>query len=137
MKRDPMGMSYRLKRPEPKESDVQRAVLHALALHPAVAHAHRMNTGVFRPQRRDGSTGFVRAGFKGCPDVVGMLKGGRALYVEVKRPSGKTTDDQEQFLAQATRDGAVAFVARSADDVYRVLDPYMAAEHQMKGDALD
>lgn len=111
----------RLKRPEPRESDVQHAVLQALHMHPAVAHAHRMNTGVFRPQRKDGSTGFVRAGFNGCPDVIGMLKGGRALYVEVKRPSGKTTPEQAAFLQSAAKDGALAFVARSADDVYLAL----------------
>lgn len=50
-----------------------------------------------------------------------MLKGGRALYVEVKRPSGKTTPEQAAFLQSAAKDGALAFVARSADDVYLAL----------------
>lgn len=111
----------RLKAPEPLEAQVQRAVLTALRMHPKVAHAHRMNSGVFKPMRKDGSTGFVRAGFEGCPDVVGMLKGGRALYAECKRPSGKVTPAQDAFLTQAKAAGAVAFVARSADDVFAQL----------------
>ena len=35
------------------------------------------------------SSWFVRFGFKGCPDVLGQLKDGRLLGVEVKTKTGK------------------------------------------------
>ena len=54
-------------------------VLKALRTHPAVAWAERMNTGAARVGNR-----FIRFGWPGCPDVLGQLKGGRLLGVEVK-----------------------------------------------------
>jgi hypothetical protein len=63
----------------------------------------------------------MRFGFKGCPDIHGMLRGGRALYIEVKRPSGKATPEQAEFLARAVEHGGCAFVARSIDDVTKGL----------------
>jgi hypothetical protein len=114
-------MPYTLKRPEPLEAQVQRAVLQVLSHHPRVAWAARINTGVFRPARKDGSTGFVRAGFKGCSDVIGQLTTGQFLAIEVKRPSGKTTPEQQAFLQQVAAHGGIALVARSADDVIAAL----------------
>ena len=111
----------RLTPSEPLEAQVQRAVLRALSLHPRVAWAHRMNSGVFRPQRKDGSVGFVRAGFEGLSDVIGQLVDGRLLAVEVKRPSGRVTEPQDAFLTRVRTHGGVAFVARSVDDVWNEL----------------
>lgn len=54
-------------------------VLKALRTHPAVAWAERMNTGAAKVGTR-----FIRFGWPGCPDVLGQLKDGRFLGVEVK-----------------------------------------------------
>ena len=59
-------------------------VLKALRTHPAVAWAERMNTGAATVEGR-----FIRFGFKGCPDVLGQLKDGRLLGVEVKAQAGR------------------------------------------------
>lgn len=54
-------------------------VLKALTAHPAVAWCYRMNSGAARIGKR-----FVRFGWPGCPDVLGQLKDGRLIGVEVK-----------------------------------------------------
>ena len=59
-------------------------VLKALSAHPAVAWCKRMNSGAVRIGGR-----FVRFGWKGCPDVLGQLKDGRLIGVEVKAPKGR------------------------------------------------
>lgn len=100
---------------KPLERDVLRGVLEALALHPSVAWAHRMNVGAFE----NAAGRHVRVGFVGCPDVIGQLRDGRFLAVEVKRPGGKVTDDQAAFLARVTKHGGVGFVAYGVDDVMR------------------
>jgi hypothetical protein len=119
--------TYRLTRPEPRESDILSGILRALRIHPAVAHFERQNTGAFSVVEGK-SKRFVRFGSPGRPDITGHLKGGRALYIEVKRPSGRVTPEQKDFIARATRDGALAFVARSVSDVWAVLDGYKAKE---------
>lgn len=114
--------ALRLSRPEPREADVLRAVLDALAVHPKVAMHWRQNTGAGRLVRSGGQSQFVRFGFPGCPDVLGVLKGGRFLCVEVKRPSGRLEAAQRDFLERAKGLGACAFVARSGDDIWRELE---------------
>jgi hypothetical protein len=112
---------FRLTRPEPREADVLGAVLTALAYHPRVAWANRMNSGAGKVLRKGGVSQFMRWGFPGCPDVLGQLRDGRVLACEVKRPSGSTSREQEAFLDCVRKNGGVAVVARSVDDVLEAL----------------
>lgn len=112
---------FRLKRPEPKEADVLSAVLKVLAMHPRVAWAHRFNTAAGKLMRKNGASQWMKFGFPGCPDVLGQLRDGRALAVEVKRPSGKETPEQVAFLECVRANNGVAVVARSVDDVMQAL----------------
>jgi len=91
-------------------------VLKALRAHPAVVWAERMNSGAALVQGR-----FIRFGFKGCPDVLGQLKDGRLLGVEVKAQAGRLRPEQALFLARIRAAGGVAFVARDCRDVLREL----------------
>ena len=91
-------------------------VLKALNTHPAVAWCERMNSGAARMGGR-----FVRFGFKGCPDVLGQLRDGRLLGVEVKAKTGRLRPEQAIFLERIRGAGGVAFVARDLRDVLREL----------------
>ncbi len=92
-------------------------VLKALRTHPAVAWAERMNTGAARVGNR-----FIRFGWPGCPDVLGQLKGGRLLGVEVKAQAGRLRPEQALFLERIRCAGGVAFMALDCRDVLRELD---------------
>lgn len=87
-------------------------VLKALRAHPAVSWAERMNSGAVRVGGR-----FIRFGWKGCPDLLGQLKDGRLLGVEVKADKGKLRPEQAVFLERIRGAGGVAFVARNCNDV--------------------
>lgn len=89
-------------------------VLKVLRHHPAVAWCERQNTGAAKVGER-----FIRFGWRGCSDLIGMMKDGRLLAVEVKAPSGKLRTEQAEFLSLVRRFGGVAFVARSLSDVMR------------------
>src|SRR5258708_2767699 len=65
-----------------RERDVLRAVLAALRAHPAVAWVVRLNSGTFVVDGR-----YIKAGFRGCPDLWGQMNDGRLMVCEVKRPS--------------------------------------------------
>ena len=108
--------------PATPERDIQAAILGLLRVHPRVAWAARMNTGVAEYPGADGTVRRVRFAFAGCPDILGQLRDGRLLAIEVKGASGRVTEDQVAFLARAARHNALAFVARSVDDVRRMLD---------------
>ena len=58
---------------------------------------------------------------KGLPDIGGVLNDGRAFFIEVKRPGGKVSPDQQAFLDRANGLGALAFVAYSVDEVKVVM----------------
>ncbi len=93
-------------------------VLRALRTHPAVAWAERQNSGAVRVGGR-----FVRFGWVGCPDVLGQLKDGRLLGVEVKAAKGRTSPEQVAFLDRIRAAGGMAFIARDLGDVVRELGP--------------
>lgn len=101
---------------ERKEAAALVEVLQALRTHPAVAWCERMNSGAARMGAR-----FVRFGWPGCPDVLGQLKDGRLLGVEVKGPTGKRHPAQEAFLERIRCAGGVGFVAPDCRDVWSVL----------------
>ena len=56
------------------------------------------------------------------PDVLGQLKDGRLLGVEVKAQAGRLRPEQALFLERIRAAGGVAFMARDCRDVLRELD---------------
>ena len=114
--------TLRLTRPEPTEAQVLKTVLRVLELHPLVGRVWRMNTGAGQLVRGKGVSQWVKFGFAGSPDIHGYMKDGRALYCEVKRPSGTVSKEQSEFIEEAVLNGCFAFVARSADDVIKHLN---------------
>jgi len=114
---DLFGMATPIKRAnDRKEGAALVEVLNALKGHPAVVWCERMNSGATRIGTR-----WVKFGFVGCPDVLGQLRDGRLLGVEVKSPTGKPRPEQTIFLARIRGAGGVAFVARDLRDVRREL----------------
>ncbi|MES2977908.1 MAG: VRR-NUC domain-containing protein [Pseudomonadota bacterium] len=91
-------------------------VLKALRAHPVVEWCERMNSGAAKVEGR-----FIRFGWTGCPDVLGQLKDGRLLGVEVKARTGRLRPEQAVFMERIRRAGGVAFMARDCRDVLREL----------------
>jgi hypothetical protein len=119
-----------------KESEILRAILGYLALVPGVV-AWRQNTGAMYGVHK-GKRWAVRFGPRGAADITGWrtlscyvaLEGGfevdprpiaQRLEIEIKRPGAKLRPEQEAFLSQARKAGALAFVASSVADVQKVL----------------
>ena len=93
-------------------------VLKAVRAHPLVAWAERQNSGAAKVGNR-----FIRFGWPGCPDVLGQLRDGRLLGVEVKAAKGRASPEQVEFLERIRGAGGVAFIARDLRDVLRELGP--------------
>lgn len=113
--RRPVGMPL----PGAKEAQVLSAVLAFLRLHPQVGWVQRMGVGAM--ESSDGR--YIKFGFTGCSDIIGQMKDGRFLAVEVKREiGGKASEAQLAFIYTVKKNNGIAGVVRSLDDVVRLLE---------------
>lgn len=86
---------------------------------------------VFHPangEKRDKGTAakLKRMGVKaGVADLVVVARGGRIAFIEVKRPGGRVSHDQDEFRLRCTQWGVPYLVATSIDDV----QPFLRLHH--------
>lgn len=77
----------------------------------------RNNTGAVRCGKR-----FIRFGYKGSADILGILPDGRFLAVECKREKGgKLSDAQREFLNNISLNGGVALVINDSAELFNTL----------------
>jgi penicillin-binding protein-related factor A (putative recombinase) len=87
-----------------------------------VARAWRVNSGVFK-QTYNGKDRYIRANTAvGMSDIMGILKDGRTLAIEVKSATGTVKAHQHEFLNSIATAGGIAFVARSVEEVLTKLE---------------
>jgi len=99
-----------------KESDIQKRILVYLNRRKDIFAWKAPNQGM-----RVGGGIRVKCPMPGLPDIIGYnMNSGRAIFIEVKTPEGKISDDQMEFITRATKAGCLAFFARSLDDVKAV-----------------
>ena len=59
---------------------------------------------------------------KGFPDLFGFRPDGRIFFIEVKNETGKLRPEQEKFIEQMQKRGALAGVARSVADAMEIVN---------------
>lgn len=76
------------------------------------------------PDNRPGRNGFIQNVRAGYPDLT-ALRGTRTLGIELKRQTGKTTPEQDTWLADMAAAGWETYVWRPSDmeEIARVLKP--------------
>lgn len=103
--------------PATKEVDIQKAIIGYLLMK---GHfVWRNNTGGRPWTDSRGSKRIMMFGKKGSSDIIGCLRDGRFLAIEVKRPGEVPRPDQLEFLAEINSRGGLAFIAYSIEDVLR------------------
>ncbi len=109
----------------PLEKEIQRAILDDLALDKRVVFVGRFNRGQAVAVGANGRTRYTAFNsVKGFPDIHGLLIGGRAFYIEVKRPQPcyeKPSEEQQQFLDAARVGGACAGIAVSVEEARAII----------------
>ena len=107
------------------ESQIQHAILEYISCMNVLAW--RTNSGMTSGMYK-GKQWFVRGAPAGTPDIIGVLGKaykrhfGRMIAVEVKKPSGKTSEIQDRRINELLDHGAYVFVAYSVDDVEEQLE---------------
>lgn len=100
-----------------KEHEIMQGILISIGSLPDV-RIWRNNTGSIKTQ--DGR--FITFGLKGSADMLGILKGGKFLAIEVKTATGRQSEQQKSFQKMIEAFGGVYILARSVDDVNRRLN---------------
>lgn len=95
------------------EKDIQRSLLDYLAVRRIFAW--RNNTGSVISEYK-GKTRMFNFGLKGSADIF-ALHDGIFYAIEVKRPGGKLTPDQEDFRAKVMKNGGIHVLATSLNDI--------------------
>lgn len=108
----------------PLEKEIQKAILQRIALRKDVVFVGRFNRGQALASY-NGETRYTPFNsVPGFPDIHGLLVGGRAFYIEVKRPPPhyeKPSKEQQAFLDAARVGGACAGVACSVEEAMGLL----------------
>lgn len=97
-----------------KEKVIQTQILQLLGYMGIVAY--RINAGML-PMGEGRYRRMVRMAPRGFSDIMGVLPGGRALFIEVKAGKNKPTEAQQMFLEGMRNQGAVAFWANCTEKV--------------------
>lgn len=80
----------------------------------------RNNSGATAYHARGRRSRFVRYGLPGSSDVIGVMPGGRAIFLEAKRRPNTLTSRQGEFLNRMRELGAVAEVIYDVRDLERL-----------------
>ena len=112
------------------ESEIVGAILLACNRIPGV-HLYRLNSRVVMMPGKGGRMRPVRFGWLGAPDIIGYrclrtspMMPDRVPYfvaLEVKRPGGKATVEQQSFIDLVKRDGGIAAVVTSVEEAFKAL----------------
>ena len=95
------------------EADIKRAIELYLKSQGCLVIPFR-NTGIYTKNK-----GWIPVRRKGVSDLLGITRGGKFFAIEVKKPGGRATPEQEQFLEDVRLYGCKAFVATDISDVQR------------------
>ena len=93
-----------------KESDIRDEI---------VQYLEKKGCMVWLDKQAAGKTKYHFKKSAGVPDILGILRDGTFLGIEVKTAKGKVSESQESFISEASKRYAVCFVVRSLDDVLK------------------
>jgi len=96
-----------------RERDVLKDCLEYLNL--KGVFAWRNNTGAVKVKSR-----FIKFGYKGSSDIIGILPNGRFLAIECKRENGGVlSQEQKEFLQTILKNKGLALVVHSVEELQK------------------
>lgn len=103
--------------PDPVREQAILAVALKYLNGPARCVAWRANVIATGSVSATGARRWVRSLPVGHPDIAGILPGGRALFVEIKRPGAQLSPAQVGMLKVLSTMGALALTVHSLDEL--------------------
>ena len=104
-----------MKTKEPLERDIQSAVCEYLSM--KRYFFWRNNTTPIYDSTRQVFRAMPKYALRGVSDIIVITNGGKAVFLEVKRPKGKQSEDQIEFERLCKKWGAKYHVVTSVDQL--------------------
>jgi len=100
-----------------KETDLVKSIERQLQYHANDVMAWRQNTGGAKFKKKGGGEYFVRFGFQGISDIIGLIAPhGRFVGIECKVGKNKMTEQQLLFGYGILKRGGIFIEARQPED---------------------
>jgi hypothetical protein len=103
---------------EVKESEIQKATIDLLKYKRFIVFKHR-NVGIYI--RSKDRYRQLPAGDIGISDIIACSPKGVFWAIEVKKPGGRISAEQQDFIDRVNANGGVAYVAFTIDDTLKKL----------------
>ena len=98
------------------EKQIENEILNWLSSQGIFAWKNQ-SVGIYNPVRKAFMRRTSPHHIKGVSDILGILKDGRLLAIEVKAKYGKPSPEQTLFIEKIKKNGGIAFIARSIQEV--------------------
>ena len=108
------------------EKTIQTDIMLLLGKHPLIAWSYVTSTGTFKGIK--GGRPFT-IGVPGMPDIMGQMKDGRMIGIEVKKPGEVPTADQILFMDMINGNNGLSFWVDSVEKVHFYLNEYLKNGH--------
>ena len=99
-----------------KEKEIENNILEYLSYLPDCKYWKNQSAGIYDSARGTYRKSFNKYHINGVADILGIMKN-KFICIEVKTAKGRLSPAQKTFLKEVSDLGAIAFVARSVDDV--------------------
>ena len=103
-----------------KESTIQRQIINLLKFYTdLVPVLFRINAGAIQTKQDR----YIKLAPKGVSDIVGMLKDGTFLAIEVKTPKrrNRVTPEQADFIDNVNNNGGLGFVCTDPEEALETI----------------
>lgn len=102
-----------------KETTIQKGIINWLLYHQCFIW--RNNSGSYETAAGH----YVSYGFKGSPDIIGIMPDGRFIGCEIKTEKGRQKKEQKQFEERCKKNNGLYFIIRSIDDCEKLIKPLL------------
>ena len=103
------------------EKEIEKNILDALNKSGLGYFWKNPSIGVYDVKKRTFRAPKGKHQIRGVSDIIGITRGGKAVFIEVKSAKGRLSSHQADFLETAEYWGALCGVARSVEDAFKLL----------------
>ena len=106
----------------PNENSITNAILTYLNCQPNTFAWRNNTTGIYDSRKKCYRARTGKYNIKGVADILGITNDGRFIAIEVKRPGGRASREQQYYLSRIKALGGIAGIASSVLEAKELLE---------------
>ena len=106
----------------PNENIITNAILTYLNCRPHTFAWRNNTTGIYDSRKKCYRSRTGKYNIRGVADILGITNEGRFIAIEVKRPGGRPSREQHDYLSRINALGGIAGIAPSVQDAKKLME---------------